>query len=550
MKKSNLFKVTAAAVAFILCLGIIASCGPATTARPAAGGSAAPSGYFNATGYPIVNEPITVNVLHSSGAQDGDRNELLFSKRMEELTGITMVYEAVDSTAWEETINLRFASQEFPDFLWHSLNVIRETMYGVEGGMFYDLTGYIADYMPNINKWFNQYPQDYNVLKAIDGKIYSLPYLIGTATILGDTHYIRTDMMVKAGLTKKPSTVDEYFNTLTVMRDAGIDPEFIPLLMRPGTNPMSTLEGFLFNAFGEATDPYLADDGSGKVIFNVVSDQYRLMLDFVRKLYEEKLLDQEFFTRTDNDAIAINLENLCGITNMGTLYTIANNFESGTYDVELFPPLVSEYTNNRKLRGYNQVSGIGNGAISVKCQYPEALARWMDILYYLGDEEQIPGTGFYDQVGWLGFRGETWERFDDGTYKRLIPEGIDMSEVEYMSRFIIPGTGPMANVIWDIPVGSDSQRMKAMQSNEHLFPYLKPLFPISYLRYTESEMDVYSSRYTEIVDTYTKMMKAQFVTGELELNDANWNNFVNEVNRMGLEDLLRAVQSSYDRMKG
>ena len=42
-------------------------------------------------------------------------------------------------------------------------------------------------------------------------------------------------------------------------------------------------------------------------------------------------------------------------------------------------------------------------------------------------------------------------------------------------------------------------------------------------------------------------MTAKFISGELEINDANWNNYLAELNKMGLGEVLEAYTAAYER---
>jgi len=305
-------------------------------------------------------------------------------------------------------------------------------------------------------------------------------------------------------------------------------------------NAMDAVEGFLFPSFGEAYDPAFGLEGD-TVVFNTISDQYEHYLEYANKLYSEKLLEQEVYTLKAEQVSAKVKENLCGVMTFGTQLT-ADNFASGKYEVELFPPLTSEYTQTRKLRKYNSVN-TGYAVMTTKNQYPEATARWLDMNY--SEEEVVPGVNRLSV--WLGLKGETWDYTSDdkSTYQRIIPADTKLSEVEYMTTYVSPGWGPCALILSAIPSNSLSQSMKATQSLENLYPYMKDRFPDTYLKYTTEEMEAITNKWTDI-NTYVTQMKAKFVTGQEPL--ANWDKFVAQVKQMGIDDVLKSKQSAYDRM--
>ena len=77
--------------------------------------AAEPGDNFNETGYPIVNEPITLKVL--LGIRDVDSltptEEMPALVRLEEQTGIHIEWEIIKGADWETKLNLMFASGEY-----------------------------------------------------------------------------------------------------------------------------------------------------------------------------------------------------------------------------------------------------------------------------------------------------------------------------------------------------------------------------------------------------------------------------------------------------
>jgi putative aldouronate transport system substrate-binding protein len=42
-------------------------------------------------------------------------------------------------------------------------------------------------------------------------------------------------------------------------------------------------------------------------------------------------------------------------------------------------------------------------------------------------------------------------------------------------------------------------------------------------------------------------MTAKFISGELEINDANWNTYLAELEKMGLDEVLEVYTAAYER---
>ena len=540
MKKSRITGALALALAVLF---VLSACGGVTGgSASASGGQSGNAALFNPTGYPIVNEPVTISVLCADHGNGVDRSEQFYSQRKQEATGITVEWTAVPVSAYAERRNLLLAANDLPDVFWSGIDVTSETNYGVNGGALIDLTGLVSDYMPILNKYFDANPGSRDVMKAIDGKMYSLPQFVSTLTGGGVNLYVRTDLRDKAGVHKNPSTIGEFYDTLVAM--AGIAPDFVPMAV---TNILN-VEPFLFPSFGEQTEFNFADDGSGNVIYNTTSDQYRHYLEFMANLYAEKLLDNEMFTREAAEVQAMCRENRVGFSNQGTIYTL-DHFESGTYDVECFPPLTSEFTDTVKMRRHgHKATNIGFFAITSANKYPEASARWIDMDYWLEEEDLVPGIT--EVMCWLGPKGLTWERMGDGYYRQIIPEDTQLSASQYLA-YAAPGDGAGTLVIMDAPYPTDGVTgmvMKAINQRDHYYPYMVAPFPDGYLRYNDAEMGVISGKMTDI-DSYVTQMKARFITGEVPLVNDSWDTFVKEIKAMGIDDVIAVKQASYNRMK-
>ena len=73
------------------------------------------------------------------------------------------------------------------------------------------------------------------------------------------------------------------------------------------------------------------------------------------------------------------------------------------------------------------------------------------------------------------------------------------------------------------------------------------IWPI--INYTSDESEVISTVGTDIAN-YTKSFAAQVMTGELELNDATWESFKNEIVKMQADKLVAAYESALTRIYG
>jgi putative aldouronate transport system substrate-binding protein len=492
---------------------------------------------FNPTGYPIVDEEITVNAAFAVDMKYiGDPDETTYWKKLRELTNIRINWTFIekDPTA----LNLYFAAGNFPDFFLGSLTTERINTYGVEGGMFVDISEMIYKYMPHMVSRFKEWPQTGKIIRQLNGEIYTIPQIrLGTTAISGQVFY-RTDYLDKVGL-KKPDTVDEFYEALKSIKDAGLTQGFAPLL--PYKDIISSLEIFLFPAFGDAVEPGFADDGTGKVVYNFTSEQFKRYLEFLNKLYKEDLLDKEIFTIDPSVTVARERNGQVAFMTWG-MTIMPEDFPDGKMHLSALSPLLSEYTSTRKVAAYPYLS-TSTGGINIKSKYAEEILRMLDIAY--AKEEVAPGSGLDAIAANSGIKGQAYVVNEkDNTYEFLIPANWGGG-----SPWLYLRLNHGWNVdygVYDMPYFNSSPnpyaREKAMAEN--LGPYVVDRFPISIMKYTGEESLQLANKLTDI-DSYIHQMRGKFISGIEPLS--NWNIYVETVSKMGINDVLKIIQDAYDR---
>ncbi|NSW92047.1 MAG: extracellular solute-binding protein [Firmicutes bacterium] len=490
---------------------------------------------FNKTGYPIVKEPITLRFMHPKNPMHGDFAEMAYFKEMEKLTNIKIEFLPVDESSWAEKKNLALASGDLPDVFFNGLDVKDETMYGIQGKTLIPLNDLIENYAPNLKKVFKEYPDTKPAITAMDGNIYMLPYIADTLTVADSTLYVRGDWIREAGV-KKPETLDEFYTMVKAFKQLG--PDKIPI----SPNNFDVFKLYLINAFGELIDNLYDRDSNDKVVFVPATDQYKEMIKFINKLFTEGLLDNEVFTQKGEQANAKVTEGKVGCMTFGTLLK-PEHYKSGKNETELLKPLTSQWNSKPHIRGRYPIS-IGHAAITKVNKYPEATMRWLDINY--SDEDVAPGLNCISM--WLGIRGVHWDYMnaEKTKYARLMPADSKISEIEWSNRYITPGWGPCKLVFKAVPENNPGQEMKANESVKNWFPYTVLPFPNQYLRYTAEEQSRLNTVAND-VETLVKQMEAKFITGQESLD--KWNEYLNNLKKAGLDDLIKIKQAAYDRYK-
>lgn len=501
---------------------------------------------FNETGYPIVDEEITVTCMFAVDKQyvGDDPNETTYWKRLRELTNIRIDWILLEPD--ETVVNLYFAAGDFPDYFMGSLTQERINTYGIKGGVFIDISDMLYKYMPHLVSRFKEWPQAEKVIRQYNGEVYTVPQVrLGTTAYNGQIHF-RNDYMTEAGL-KRPETIDEFYDTLKKIKNSGLTKGFAPLLPYSKAHLETVVEDLLFPAFGEASESNFGDDGNGNVVFNRTSEQFRRYLEFMNKLYKEELLEKEIFSIDPATTIArVKSGQAAFFTDCSNL--LPEDFLDGKMGIDCLTPLMSDYTSTRKVRSYPYIS-TRTGGINKNCKYPEAILRMLDIAY--AKEEVAPGTGLEAVACNMGPKGVSYDvDTEKNTYHVLAPPEEERvakygdSNIWMWLRKTHGWNVPYG--VYDLPYFNDDINAYAREKScaENLIPYTIDRFPDELLKYTDEEITKMANKLTDI-NNYVKQMRAKFITGVEPFS--NWDDYVATLSKMGIEEVLKIKQAAYDR---
>ncbi|MBO1910619.1 extracellular solute-binding protein, partial [Microvirga sp. 3-52] len=275
---------------FVLLIGLLAACSSDKKEKEVI--SAEPDDNFNAEGYPIVDEKITISMF---GTKVGDEywKDMEFFKAMEEKTNINFEFRTpnLDSLATQK--NLMFASGDYSEILFAADLSNEEQIKNGGQGTLIPLEDLIEEYAPNIKKMFDENPEVKKSVTARDGHIYALPQVSQGENWYRGPLWYNAKFLDALNVTELPETTDEMYELLKRFRDE--DPngngkaDEIPLT----ANGMNDVRQFFLGAFGvldSATGAYVADD---KVQYSRNQPGYKAYLEYMKLLYDEKLFDSE-----------------------------------------------------------------------------------------------------------------------------------------------------------------------------------------------------------------------------------------------------------------
>lgn len=489
---------------------------------------------FSAEGYPIVKEKITLRMVSSKNPMHGEYEDMEIFKKLEEKTNVHVEWDQIPDANYQEKKNLMLNSGKLPDAFFGGLGKSDEMKYGQQG-MFIPLEDLVEKYAPNIVQMFDKRPDVKKFATAPDGHIYSVPSLDEKMYENNtDNLFINKLWLDKLGL-KPPTTTDEFYEVLKAFKEK--DPngngkkDEIPFSYRVGTNYQG--EYSMFGAFNGLDNPMHLVMEDGKVLFAPIRPGYKEAIKYFNKLYSEGLIDPEVFTQDGKQYFAKGK---------------AEDVILGSFIIYFDENLVgderahNDYISLLPLKGpegyqlwnrYDQTKS-GKFIVTSSNEHPEATIRWVNELY--------------DKKASLEFRygpfGSHLKENSDGSIEFLPPpEGMSSDEFRYQSCPAPVSPGVIYKETYDnmnFPINIE----RKIERTEKYEPFMvDEIYPQVY--YTDSEIEKLSTLTTD-VNNYVDQMKAKWITGDAKIDDT-WDDYINQLKKMGLDDLIKIYQDAFDR---
>lgn len=485
--------------------------------------------------YPIVKDKLTITGIIISDGVTADEKPRQTWLKLAEVTNIDVDWSYIETDA----AATYFATNDYDDLILYNGGLPNEIMsdYGIIGHRFVDFNDYL-DYMPNLVQTLEDYPTAKKVCTETDGGFYQLPYIGNDCTAVTARMHYRIDTMNAAGC-EVPTTTEEFYEVLKKLKD-----------YNDGAAPLAEdRKDFLWASFGPGKNVDFEDDGTGKVIYNRTSDQYKLYLEYMARLYNEGLLNKEYLTLDNVGKTNLVRDGKTVFGYAGFASVSEQDFASGKVEVDQLAPLTSEYDDKREVVGWNYARPCGT-TISVKSEHIPEICRMLDVAY--ATSEVVEGSGLYGVSFLYGLENVHWKWSNDEhtTYDFILPkelEGVKAFGVYAEEDLTFGVTLGRFDTFKDATTSTEGNN-KARQQGfvKNLIPYQeKVAFPGSYLKFTEEEQNVLSSKWTSISE-YVDQSLAEFIAGVRSV-DTDWDAYVSQISAMGIDDVLAAYQAAYDR---
>lgn len=512
---------------------------------------------------------LTIAIQQDANVENYDTNYQ--TKLIEEGCNVDLQFQLLPASLEDAKTRLALmasSGEKMPDVICLKLSNLEIAEYGANG-VFLPMNDYLDN--AEATPYFNDIPEEdkESILTAItspDGNIYTLAdWSPEDYNLTPYRCWINKTWLDNLGLSV-PTTTEELKTVLEAFATQdpngnGVNDEIpltgaVPEAVWGGFTPYYLMNAFLYYNGDQANNGLsLADDGK-TVIAPYTTDEWRAGLEYMNELCAAGLLDPSMFTMdsTQFTAMLDQSPNVVGCVCAGGWgYWTGENggLDSENFqDFEMLAPLTGP-------------EGVSYAAtfdycpnfywnITKDCSNPDLAMKVGDFFY----RKDVSYTARYGEEGvdWSTDEADTASRV--GLYEESM--GIPCSLAILNDQW-----SKVQNKHWyavcphylstDDYRGLDSQqrgddnRNAVLRATSYELYYDAHPKQMPTLNYTEEESNEISGIAAD-VKSYVSSSMAEFITGNRPLSD--WDNYLEELNNMGLPRLVEVAQTAYDRAVG
>ena len=276
---------------FVMLTGVLSGCGNNNTTTSEVYDPTIKVGDTGGLKLPLTNEAMTIKWQVVS--TETDLNDSWFMQKLRGITGVDVQLNVMQTSTVNEKLQALIASGDIPDIIGSECSEEQAKDLALQGA-FAAVNDYI-DKIPNFKKTFVENEENnwiFDAKAASDGKLYGF-YGFDYYRDLNHSVMYRKDIFDKHGI-KMWTNEEEFYQVLKQLKQ-----------LYPDSSPYTSKNGdgiFAKWAPGwgiKAHEPYYDEDA--KVWkYGDTDAKYKEMLDYMKKLYNEGLIDPEFITNTQS----------------------------------------------------------------------------------------------------------------------------------------------------------------------------------------------------------------------------------------------------------
>ena len=329
---------------------------------------------------PIV-EAGSVTLSCMQGIRDVDATTLSddfwYVKKCEEDTGVHIDYQQVNTSDWDNTLNLTFASGEYPNIINRSSGAVDSEVYGVDQGILVVLDDLIEQFMPVYKARLDKESDSWKSIIHTDGHMYGIAKMSDDGTrIGGNCWFINQDWLDALNLTA-PTTTDELLDVMRAFMTQDPNKNGDPTDEVGFCTTFDNMTTGTFNFWGiPENSRHIAIDTDKKVQFLPFAEDYRAGVEYLHTMYEEGLMDPASVTQDSNSVTSVLNQNNVGLVNYWRL--LSAGVDPLQESMVWLQPIHAE---GKKFLTSTSVGSASEGLyFTISNENLEVSAKWVDYL--------------------------------------------------------------------------------------------------------------------------------------------------------------------------
>lgn len=474
---------------------------------------------------------------------------------LEELANVDLQFEVYSNEMNTQITMAITGGNELPDILFTD-GVSADLLYQwAQAGAIIPLDEYFEKYSCYTLDAIERTNTDFlSMMKSADGKLYTLPtYNQSLTNEYMDRIWFYTPWLEKLNL-EVPTNAEELYTVLKAFKEQ--DPngngeaDEIPLMGHTAAPEGESWWRSILNMFVYwPKNGYSVKDGV--VSYTAISDEYREGLKYIRKLFDEGLVDPMSFTAEEAQlkALVASEPHVVGMT-VGYSQECAQEF---TNDWVLASPFKNA-EGNMQLTYHVSVPYVST-LITSYCKNPEAAFRFCDLLYRAdvaivnhwgieGVHWNLPAEGDVSSYYFMGFEPtfredvQVWATVQNECWYQ---SGNWVRAKEVASGRVVPLTEEQKYT-------NEVKQLQRQLDYVNSYPTADKYIPM--LSYTAEETEMTALMRADL-ESYMATARTAFMLNKDGMDiysDEAWEAYLNQCKRIGLEVVTETMQAAYDRM--
>lgn len=458
------------------------------------------------------------------------------AKELQKRTGVNCKYIHPQEGKTLEVLDLMAASDNLPDVIetaWTAFSGGPNA--AMNKGYIKRLNPVLASDAPNLISWLKKNPDWDKQIKTDEGDYYAFPFVRPDEKLLVTSGpIIRKDWLKELKL-KYPETPNEWYTVLKAFKEK--KGATAPLSM--SLPQLQTDVGSGFDVNGDLQGFYI-DGHTVKFSFN--TPQYKQFLITMNRWFAAGLLDSGFANLNNHKRDANILKGKSGIVDgsagsgisvwMKAMKKKQPGFE--VVGIKYAVPVKGQRSKfSRRSSGYGGNNG-GSAAIGSKCKWVKIAARMLD--YNYSPEGSLLLNFGIENVSYRMIDGRP-------VYTSLVTKDPELPMAKALARYTrshfngpFIQDGRYIEQYYNLPQQRESQKHWTDNDySQYMLPSLTP----------NDQESMQIAQIMNDVNKYIKDMSIRYIMGVEAFK--NYDGYVDQINKMGLQKALKIYQKSYFR---